>query len=601
MASKNSFNRYGVIWTPETTDLAIELYCIRHGGRFHWRGQPAGWGLYHHYKQAMTLLWPKDDWHRWAELQLHTILDNEISVFMGCGDSGKTRIMGKFALLDWWAFPDDTLWLVSSTEYRGAEMRIWGDIKYLFNIAMDGWESELCGTVLESMHAITTAEISDDRKRARSLQRGLLFVPCKKGGEYVGLSAFVGAKAPRLRHAGDEVQFLTQSFLDAFSNWYGKRDFKSIMAGNPTSIRDPLCFAGQPECGWDAWRDTGKTQTWRSRFFGASVVALDGRDSPNFDYPQDQPAHFHYLHGKKRMEAVVKTYGTSSWRYWQQCVGKPNPQMGQQAVLTRQLCEEHHAFDMAEWLNTRHTHVAGVDPNYGGEDRATFTHAEFGDDADGRPIMKFYPAEVIPVTVSPGSKGPEDQIAEWLKQRLHGLGIPPENCFYDSTGKGTMGNAFSRVFGSAVPVAVDSGGMPTDRPVRHDLFIEDNGHRRIKTCREEYSKFVTEMAFSVREIVEGDQAREFQMDVLDEFTMRLYEIVKGNKTEIEPKDDMKERLTYSPDLMDCTVICVEGARQRGFRILRLGSTDDEGGQNDWFTEEEDKYADALKGALLIHQ
>jgi hypothetical protein len=106
--------------------------------------------------------------------------------------------------------------------------------------------------------------------------------------------------------------------------------------------------------------------------------------------------------------------------------------------------------------------------------------------------------------------------------------------------------------------------------VRHDLYIEEDGVRRLKTCREHYSKFVSEMWFSVREIVEGDQAREFNRDVLFEFTMRNYSIVKGNKTEVEPKDDMKERLTFSPDLADSCAVAVEGAPGRGSNRERRG-------------------------------
>ena len=52
---------------------------------------------------------------------------------------------------------------------------------------------------------------------------------------------------------------------------------------------------------------------------------------------------------------------------------------------------------------------------------------------------------------------------------------------------------------------------------------------------------------------------------------RIYRVVKGNRLEIEPKDEMKERVNKSPDLFDWLSIAVEGARQRGFKIQRIGA------------------------------
>lgn len=557
-------------WAANTNPLAIEFWMIRKGPE--WL-KKQGRSLFFHYREAQHLLWPTDDDHRWSDLALTTITENEITVLMGCGDSNKTYSMARYILIDWWAFPDETLWLISSTEYRGAELRIWGKIKELFNRAKDRYD-DLPGQVLESMHAITTEEIDDDQSRARSLQKGLILVPCKKGNQYVGLSAFVGVKSPRLRHAGDEVQHMATGFLDAYANWYGKRDFKGVMAGNPTDPSDPLCTAGEPLDGWDNFKDTEKTQTWRSKFFDAAVIAFDGRDSPNCDFDQTNGPKFPYLVSRKKLDAVEKTFGKDSWQYFNQCVGKPNPGLITSRVITRQLCEDHMAHEEVIWEDGTLTSIYALDPAYGGGDRCVGGKIDFGRAVDGRDVICVYPPEIVPVSLKL-KKSADDQIAEHVQQRLSDLGIPIENSFWDSLGKGTLGNAFARIFGHITPNPVDFGQQPTARPVRFDLFVEEerNGQkiRRLKRCDEHYSKFVTELWFSVREVIEGNQMRQLPKNVMEEGCLRIYQIVKGNRIEVEPKEDMKERISRSPDLFDWLAIAIEGARQRGFKITRLGS------------------------------
>lgn len=584
-------NRYGVNWDTSLDDLQIELECIRQGGR--WKGKHGeyGLGLFHHYRQAKRCCWPDDDCTRWSDLNWKTMAENEITVLLGPGDSGKSWDMGGFALIDWWAFPEQTLWLISSTEYRGAELRIWGVIKELYNRAIERYEW-LPGRILESMHAITSESIDDDQRKARSLKKGLIFVPCKKGPNHVGLSAFVGAKSPRLRHCGDEAQFFDRSFLDAYTNWYGKRDFKGVLAGNPLETTDALCTAAEPVEGWDNFTDTEKTQTWRSAWFNAAVVALDGRDTPNNDFPQDDGPRYHYLLGRKKMDAVATTHGRDSWQWFNQCVGKPKPGLVLRRVITREFCRLHGAHDTAFWQGSERTWIYGLDPAYGGGDRCVGGAIEFGTGLDGKPILKVHPPEIVPVSMKLNMPA-EDQIAAYIKQRLLDLNIPVENCFYDSFGKGTLGFSFAQVFGGKTPRPVDFGQRPTPRPVRHDLWVEEEGVRRLKRCDEEYSKFVTELWFSVREVIMGNQMRELPKDVMDEGCMREYYLVAGNKTEVEPKEDMKERMGCSPDLFDWLCVCIEGARQRNFRIERIGGEAVAVERDDYLFKEAQEYKNDL--------
>lgn len=569
--AKDLFEAYGCLWPRDADPLEIEMHCVRQGGE--WKdeyGLKCGSGLFHHYKAIQKLLWPDDDHHRWSDLTLKTILENEITVLLGPGDSNKTYSMVRYGLTDWFIYPDNTLILVSSTDIRGLELRIWGKMKELFNRARDRYE-DLPGSVLENMHAITTESVEVGNKRGRTFTKGLICVPCIQNNHYVGLGKLVGIKQERLRHLGDEVQHMKTSFLDAYSNWYGKENFKGVMSGNPLEEYDPLGRAAEPVEGWKSKPVPTKTETWRSTFFNSAVCNLVGTDSPNFDYPADQPTKFPYLIGPKKIEAVVRTHGKDSLHYSSQCEGVMRPGMVSSRVITRELCRIHRTNEPVIWKGVSRTKLYACDPAYGGHDRCIGLPLEFGLNCEDKTVIKIHKPELIPVTAKI-NQTPEDQIAHYVKDRTLELGITTTNIFYDSFGKGTIGAAFARVFGFEVPVPVDSGAKTTDRPVRYDLYIMDKGDKRLKKCSEHYSKFVTEMWFSVRECIESDQLFELPEDVMLEGCMREYYMVLGNKIEVEPKDDMRERTERSPDLFDALAIGVEGARQRGFKILRIGDS-----------------------------
>src|SRR6266550_7897066 len=191
MANYKQIVRYGSGWPGQATDLEIEFAAIRLGGRWKDRnGKSCGAGLFAHFKAAQTLLWPEDDHQRWSDLGLQSIVDNDITVFLGPGDSGKTEIMAKWALIDWWSSPSNGLFIISSTDVRGFELRIWGRLKGLFNRARERYEELLPGNVLESMHAITPDAIDRGGTKARLIDRGLICVPCLQGERYIGLGKY---------------------------------------------------------------------------------------------------------------------------------------------------------------------------------------------------------------------------------------------------------------------------------------------------------------------------------------------------------------------------------------------------------------------------
>ena len=572
----NTFQKYGISWLVGTDPLLIEFEMIRSAA-------PADQAK--HYLAAHKLLWPEDIQHRWFVLGLTTIVENKISVFLGCASSGKTYTMAVHALIDFFCFPRTSFALISSTEKRSLEIKVWGRVKELFNRAKHRHEW-LGGYILESSMAITPDETDDENEFARELNRGIVCVPCVSGGRFVGMGKFQGAKPPhtpgkndgRLKHYGDEAAVMQSSFLDAYTNWMVSTGFKGVMSGNPTDISDPLCVAAEPEGGWDTFIDTGKTQTWTSKWYSASVVAFDGRDTPN----NDQPGTIYpFLVSKDFIDSLKETHGEDSWQLFQQGIGKPSRGMVSNRVITIGLCDRNKAFDDPVWSGGAYTDIYALDPAYGGGDRCVGGKIRLGTTVDGKQIVQVGTPEVLPIRLNSGME-PEEQIAQMVFDRMRDANIQAQNAFYESFGRGTLGFAFAKIFGAACPVPVDSGARPTTRPVRFDLYVlEKDGSRRLKRCDEHYSKFVTEMWFSTREAIESSQIRSLPRVVANEGQLRLFEIVNGNKVEVESKDEMKMRVKKSPDLYDWFAIAIEGARQRGFKIQRIGQAVEEKRKPDW--------------------
>ena len=188
-------------------------------------------------------------------------------------------------------------------------------------------------------------------------------------------------------------------------------------------------------------------------------------------------------------------------------------------------------------------------------------------------VQAFSSLECPPSPCGSGDAEPaEDQIVAFVMAQCDARGIPPENFYFDSGMRTSLVSAFSRGWSTAIN-SVDCGGKPTESVVSSD----------IKTmCREYYSKFVTELWFSVRLAVESTQFRGMTEEVCTEFSQREWKLVSGNKIEVESKDEMKAKTGRSPDLADAVAVGLFGARQRGFVIAKILSPESSmKNKNDW--------------------
>lgn len=569
--------RYGVSWPDETEDVQIEMYAIQQGGTwFNKRGDKCGHGLSFHYEQMRRCIWPHLDGdhngQRWHTVIRDTVLASKVTVLMGPGSCGKTHACWIY-LCEYFCFPQETCVLVSSTDIRGLRLRVWAEISSLWEQAVKKFDF-LPGHMLDSKIAITTDNLEDGAftdRTTRDFRKGIVGIPTVQNGKFIGLGKWIGIKQKRMRLIADEAPAMGASFLSAFSNLNKNEDFRAMVLGNPNDPLDPLGRAAEPKDGWESHMEPKKTEVWETRFMNGRCVNLIGTDSPNFDFPEDEPTRFKYLISREKIAETLSFFPKDSFEYYSQCIGAMKIGMLARRVLTRALCEKNGALATDTiWRDGARTKVFAVDAAYGG-DRCVGGWAEFGMALNGKIMLKIHPPQIVPVVVSP-DKEPEEQIAEWIKKECLSLNIPPENVAHDSTGRGSLGTYIARAW-SAMTNPIEFGGVPTDRPVSLDHFVTDKatGLKRLKLAKEHYVKFVTELWFSTRYTIEAGQLVGMTSEILEEGCLREWNRVSGDRIELETKREMKERIGRSPDLMDWLVIIVEMARRRGFQISKLAN------------------------------
>ncbi len=581
--------KYGLEWPASFDLLEVEQQLIIKGGSVTISGVTYGKGLFDHYRNMQSLLWPEDDHHRWSDLILKAFLENRITVIMGSRDSSKTRSVSKVVLCAYYCFPHETLGLMTSTNIRGLELRVWGDIKSLHERAKELFP-RIAGNVADSKHGIFTDDIAEGGE-VRDMRKGILCVPCLGSqGEYMGQSLrdFCGIKQKRRFLIGDEMQFIPREYLKVLDS-LDKGEFKAGFLGNPIADNGKALDAvSEPTDGWDSLGEVTKTTVWKNKYNGVTIN-LVGIDSPNFDAATRN--RYSYMVDQSDVDRVAKRPGgKDSIEWWSQIMGVRKAGAVSNRVLTVAQIEAYDGFKECIWSGSERVKVYSIDAGFGGDD-CVRTWLEFGESVDGRKVIQFGDQKVIPILVS-SSLTPEKQIARYAKEDCAVLGIPASNVFFDAGMYATLAVELAREMSPEVN-AVNFGGTATERPVDNATFVMDQRTqmRRLKTWYEHVSKFVTELWFVVRILSQCRQARRFPRAAAEEFGRRQWSYVSQDRYELETKEDYKLRNSgESPNFADSLVIAVEGARRLGFTIEMIPEGDsvkkDDG---DYLAKEVERY------------
>lgn len=572
--------------------LTVHMACIQKGGTWERNdGKTAGLGLKYHFKEGIKLIWPEFKQNRWFDLFLESWLVNQYIGVMGPKNSGKTASSAIVHLFDWYCFPSKTTVLFCSTTKEMLENRIWGEVKMRHRSSKQRF-SWLPGHLIEGRQRIIL-DTHDEISEGRDFRSGMMGIPLKRGGAFQGISDIIGIKNKRKRLCGDELQAIPKAFIDATANFIEPgADCKVTGMGNPAETTDSLGILCEPDSsigGWDSGIDqTPKTKTWKTRFDRGICIQLPGSDSPNNDAKPGEPIPFSFLMTRQQMEADAKTWGVDDWHFTMFNEGRMPRGQGARRIITKQLCITHGAMKEPNWSDRNQTKITFLDAAYRavGGDRCVFGQLNFGMEQalggtaesilssltsqepierSNRQVMALVDIMTIPIR-SDDFTSPEDQIVAFVKSQCELRGVPPTNFFFDAGMRTSLVTAFSRIWSPHVN-SIDFGGTPSDRMVSADIR---------QPCKEYYKKFVTELWYQVRLIVESNQFRNLSEDVMMEGCQREWK-TSGNRIEVETKAEMKEKTGKSPDLFDAlclteTTKILTPLGEKNISDLKVGDT-----------------------------
>lgn len=533
----------GVSFPEGTIDLEIARY-------FYLNNPPGCKGKAAYFKCIVSSFWGEHNkvkqfiWNPWAERMNAAVHEMEQAEdgsprqrryigFSGCGSSGKTDFGALYSLVNWWADPEGTLVLCTSTDIKASRLRIWGAIKDYWDAkAGDAWP----GKMIDSQAMITATDNEGDKLSARS---GISLLAGEKKKERENIGKIIGAKNKRIIFVADELPELSEAIMEACKWNLTKNPFFQLLAfGNFKNRYDAFGQFIEPKAGWDSI--VVEDDEWETK--NGVCLHFDGFRSPNVIAGKDiWPG----IYSKKHLAEDRKDRGENSAGFWRMCrsfessIGTDDAIYSESDLLAGKAYERD-----VKWL-TKPTRVSFLDPSFtNGGDRAVQFFGTFGISREGVATLFYDKYVLLREDVRKKDETRDFQLARQFRDNCVQENVAPKHAGLDSTGAGSPFLSIVREEWSHEVLGVDFSGAPSEIPI---------GLEGSRTAKQAYDRKVSELWYVGKEFLKYGQLKGITQDFAREMKARRYETVKGVeglKVKVETKTDMKERLLFSPDIAD---------------------------------------------------
>lgn len=543
--------RYNRLWPKTQSPLSIELIAYREK----WDKSCGGKGEHQHFVNAFRMLYPRFIWHEWVELQIWAWCNYKVTNTIGHTRASKTFTISHILYLDYMADSLNTWTSLSTVTFSGLKDRMWSDlmgavssaaIPCPYKIVSNSNEAKIRWNYDKNL----TAEQNREREKFQIDGFATSKTKDSKG-------RIQGKHAPRRRVILDEAQEMPDAIYDAEKNAQSAPDYKGVRLANPVEKLSRFGFECEPAGGWGSI--TENDLQWETKN-GNICLHLDGFQCHNMK------TYFLFQEGKLNKEQYDEallpfqpkpeyflSLEEGSLPYWM--YGKAFfPSDG----LVNRVFTDVHLQNMkdpnVDW-DFAPEKLATLDPAYEHDD-CILHIGEFGKKRGKDYHINSLETMAI-ITGKGGDRTPKDyQIARKCIEICETHGIKPENFIMDKTGNGRSVYAIMQMEWSPKIQGVEFGGKPSNRLIR-------NGDD--KTCEELFMYFVDELWFRCAEWARTGQLT--GIDNLHENTQvdlgaRRY-VIQNNKSRLEKKVDMKNRIGRSPDFGDSWILAPELLARKG--------------------------------------
>lgn len=506
------------------------------------------------------------EWHSWTERLIEAGCEYKWIGLAGCSGSAKTYNVVGFACTWWLAKPEASSVILCSTTIKSLRKRAWTEVQR-YHTSMAG--GERFGNFVDSK-TLWQSKKGDDRHAIHG-------IAVEEGNTTKVADNIKGIHTERQLVIIDEATAVSAAIYDAVGNLYSyPREFLMFVIGNPRSRLDQMGRFCEPLNGWASVNI--ETEEWETKpqIDGQTGIVLrfDAEKSPNILEGRVVSKH---LPTKEKVEMRRSKLGSlDDPNYWSNDRGFWAPDGISNTVLTQSAIITHKA-DGAHVFTGRWFMIIGaLDPAFGGGDRAILRFGKMGEIYGGRWGIQMFPP--IALRINATSKDPVTyQLKNQLVQHANNVTMNgmryvclPENIGIDDSSRSGLCDVVQREWSSHI-IRVDFGGSPSMDPIN----FEDT-----RPAYDVYDNKAAEMWFRFRESVFSEQLKGLDADTAEQFCNRLYDN-NGNVVKLQPKirdgktgmKSYKSMFGKSPDEADCSVILVEVARIRGFKLSPMGETE----------------------------
>jgi hypothetical protein len=324
--------------------------------------------------------------------------------------------------------------------------------------------------------------------------------------------------------------------------------FQMIGLGNFKNRYDAFGQFVQPNDGWESI--TIEDDEWETE--RGICIHLDGLKSPNLEGPKDVWP----IYGRRQLADHRKDLGENSAGFYRMCRSFESPIGLDNAIYSESDLLAGGAYAKVVWL-TKPIRVSSLDPSFtNGGDRAVQWFGSCGIAKDGISTLCFDKYTLLREDVRKKLETRDFQIARQFRDNCIAEGVSPKHAALDSTGAGSPFLSIVREEWSPEVLGVDFSGAPSEMIVS----VENS-----RTAKQAYDRKVSELWYVGREFLKYSQLKGIIPELAREMKARRYETVKGAeglKVRVETKQDMKERLLFSPDMADSGFVLLHLCRTR---------------------------------------